>query len=89
MLIAICLPFKRDIEISAVEVPVDDELDKPLNHIPCVERNPQHLCLLTGVNQFVVDVGPAEMNSFLDDDKAKEVDGGITAEWNIFVMTDS
>ena len=89
VLIAVCLPLKRDIIISTVEVPVDDELDKPLNHIPCVERNPQHLSLLTRVNQLVVDVGPAEMNPFLDDDKAKEVDGGIVAKRDMFAMTDS
>ena len=89
MLIAICLPLKRDVIISAVEVPVDDELDKPLNHIPCVKRNPQHLCLLTCVYQLVVDVGPAEMNSFFDDDETKQVDGGIVAERDVFAVADS
>ena len=89
MLIAVCLPLKRNIKICTVEVPVDDELDEPFYNIPCVERNPQHLSLLTRVNQLVVDVGPAEMNPFLDDDKAKEVDGGIVAERDMFAMTDS
>ena len=73
VLVGVSLALKGEVGITLVAVTAIDQTEQPLDGIPQVEKDVEHLALLQGV--YILVTGTDTIQRTFSENDAKEVDG--------------
>ena len=80
--VGIGFALEGDGAVGFVRVPETDEEDEVFDEVGEIEEDEEEFLLLFCVDEFVGEVGGAELGFLADEDYAEEVDGFEAGEWD-------